>query len=94
MVPAGWLGAPEGQGGGDLGFSPGSRKPEEAGFFLADGAPVLEGVQDLDSQLTESSNGSEPQSVDDSGIEAAQSEPSPEPLQTAEQPGEEASAED
>ena len=86
VVPAGWLDTQEGYEGDGFGFDPQSRKPEGEGFFYADGGPVLEGVQDLDSQLADSSNGSEHQSVDDSGTEVAQSEPFPEPAQTPEQP--------
>ena len=78
MVPGGWLGAQEGQGAGAFGFDAGSRKPEEEGYFLADGRPVVEGAQNLDSQLASSTNGSEHQGVDESGTEAAQSEPTSE----------------
>ncbi len=94
MVPAGWLDAPDGHDGDGFGFTPGSRKPAEEGLLLADGGPILEGGQDLDSRLATSSNGSEHQSVDDSGTEAAQPESSPEPPQTAEQPEEKVPSED
>ena len=94
MVPAGWLDAPEGHEGDGFGFDPQSRKPVEEGFFFADGAPVLKGVPDLDSQLADSSNGSEHQSVDGSGTEAAESEPSPESAEMPEQPENEVQAEE
>ena len=98
MVPAGWLDGPDGPDGDGFGFDPQSRKPEAEGFFFADGAPVLEGVQDLDSQFAGSSNGSEHLNGDGGGTEAVESEslaePSPEPAQTPEQPEEEVHTED
>ena len=86
MVPGGWLDGPEGHDGDGFGFDPRSRKPEAESFFFADGSPVLEGVPDLDSQLADSSDGSEHQSVGDSVTEAAESESSAEPAETPEQP--------
>jgi hypothetical protein len=98
MVPAGWLDAPEGHDGEGLGFDPQSRKPEAEGILFADGGPIVEGGQDLGSQLTNSSNGSEQQSVADSGVEAAQFEPlaesSPESAETPEQPQNEVQTEE
>ena len=94
MVPAGWLDTQEGLGGGGFGFDPQSRKSETEGFFLADGSPVLEGVPNLDSQLADSSNGSEHQSVDGGGTEAAESESSAEPAETPEQPENEVQTEE
>jgi len=99
MVPGGWLGAQEGQqGAGAFGFDAGSRKPEEEGYFLADGRPVVEGAQNLDSQLANSTNGSEHQVVDESGNEATQSEPTSEltseSAETPEQPQAEVQSEE
>lgn len=94
MVPAGWLDAPEGHDRDGFGFDPQSRKPEREGFFTADGEPIVDGGPDLDSRLANSSNGSELQSVDDSGTEAAQSESPPEPAQTPEQSENEVQAEE
>jgi DNA-directed RNA polymerase subunit beta' len=98
MVPAGWLDGPEGPDGDAFGFDPQSRKPEEEVLFFADGGPVLEGDQDLGPQFANGSNGSEHSSVDDSGTEAAQSEPPPEPhsepTSSPEQPEEEVPAQD
>ena len=98
MVPGGWLDGPEGIDGDGFGFDPQSRKPEVEGFFFADGAPVLEDVPDLDSQLDDSSNGRDHQNLDDIGTEAAQSESlaesSPEPAEIPEQTEEEVQSQD
>lgn len=94
MVPAGWLDGQEGIDGDGFGFDPQSRKPKSEGFFFADGSPALEGVPELDPKLADSTNGSEHQSVDGSGTEAAESESSAEPAETPQQPESEVQTEE